>query len=280
MLKIIIWLSCICTVMAQSGPDSLCLRKAEKAFSNENYREALVLVSGCSQGKGAFRIKGLSYHGLYQADSAVVYLQKAADAPEAGDSVLLGCAEALLWKKDFKAALGMMSRTADKKDADYKRIAALYLEMMGKFAEASAYYDTLLLQDKRPWNTLLRKAQVLSWMKHFDESIELFTKILTYPEAPKAVKMTAILRRAEVAAWQKKTGKALHELDSLIAANSALSTPSAELDRLLEAWQLKGRFLEWEGRFPEAKEAYKNILLKRPDNKQAQMSLENLLWVK
>jgi len=264
----------------QPPSDSLCLRKAEKARSNENFREALILASGCGHSAGALRVKGLSYLGLYQADSAVIYLRRAAEVPDAGDSVLIGCSEALLWKKDFKSAVSMLARTADKKSAAYKRVAALYLEMMGEFSQAITFYDTLLLQDKRPWNTLFRKAQVLSWMKRFDESIELFTKIMAYPEAPKYMKMTAVIRRAEVKAWQKETGKALHELDSLIAANSALSAPSVELDRLLEAWQLKGRFLEWEGRFPDAKEAYKNILLKRPDNKQARLSLENLLWVK
>ena len=280
MLNILLCLAFASAAMGAGVADSLCLQKAVKAFSRENFGEALSLVSGCGQNQGTLRITGLSYLGLYQADSAAFYLAQAAEGPEADDSVILGYSESLLWKKDFKAALGVLRRTTDKKNAHYKRIAALYLEMIGAFPEAVALYDTLFMMDKKPWNTLLRKAQVLSWMKRFPEAVDLFSKVLTYPAAPNAVKMSAVIRRAEVRAWQKETMRALQELDSLIVANNKTASKSTEFARLLEAFQLKGRFLEWEARFQEAKEAYKNILLKQPENKQAQLSLENLLWVK
>ncbi len=280
MLKLILTVPFIVgSLFAATSELQPCVKKAEKAFRNRQFDKTLTILSGCMEDSATNCMKGLSYYGLYNPDSVVEYLGRAARSSSATDTVLICLAESRLWKKEFDEAHRLLARTDDKTLPGYKRVAALYLEMTGELAGAAALYDSLILVEKQPWNSLMRKAQVLSWMKRFDESIVIFSRVALSDSAPLPVRLSAVIRRAEVKAWQHQFPSAFHELDSLIHLLARVKDPVSR-DRIVEALQLKGQVLEWDGRFQEAKETYKDILLKDPGNKRAKLILEKLLWVK
>ncbi len=271
-----------CFIGASTVPDSLCADKASRFFNTDNFDDALMVIDKCGNGYWTNRMRALIYTNLFNADSALFYIRKTIDiSDKTDDSLYIAYGEALLWKKDFKAAMEKLGKVKNKSNFYYKRIAALYLEMVGKFDESLILYDSLLLAEKiKPWNIQFRKAQVLSWTKEFVRSELIYMEIINNKSAPLSVKMAAVTRKAEISAWRKETGRAISELNKLITDNKEVPVQSIEFIRLIEAMLLKGKFLEWESMFKAAKNTYSEILLLQPDNKQAKLSLENLLWVK
>ncbi len=258
-----------------------CQKKAMQAISKQNYDTALVILAECTHNNETFRLKGEAFYHIYKADSAVLYLEMVVASGKADDPVLIHYSEVLLWKKEFKKAGSLLDKVTNKTQHAYKNVFAMRLEMLGKFDEAIACYDSMIAKEKQPWATMNHKAEVLSWKKKFDESIALFTRVVDDPSAPRTLRMHAKIRRAEVTAWKGQSLAALSELDSVIAMDrKPASAPPEVRDRILDALQLKGQILEWTGKFSEARDAYKNMIIIAPDNKRAKLSLEKLLWVK
>lgn len=258
-----------------------CIKKAEQAIQTENYTAALTTLQGCNETPEKFRIKGICFYHMYNADSAITMFEKALAKMPGDEAVLLNGAEALLWKKEFKRAGMWLQNVADKRSSSYRRVFALRLEMVGNYAQALAMYDTVIAMEKKPWATMIHKGEVLSWMKKFDLAIDLFNNVSADTNAPRDQRMYALVRHAEVMAWQKQFSEALTEFDAIIAMEPKPSqAPLTIRSRVLEAIRLKGTVLEWDGRYKEARDAYKNMLIIDPDNKQAKLLLEKLLWVK
>jgi tetratricopeptide (TPR) repeat protein len=258
-----------------------CQKKAAQALRVDEYETALTALAPCSQDPETWRLKAVAYHRLFNPDSAAAYFLKTLEQGSVDDAIRINFSEVLLWKKEFKKAGDMLEKVTDKTGLPYRKVCALRLEMLGKFDQAIAFYDSMIAMEKLPWNSMVRKGEVLSWQKKFNEAIALFTTVGTAENAPKSLRMHALIRRAEVKAWQKESSFALNELDKVISmdANPALAQRPIK-DRVLDALRLKGTILEWNGKYKEAKETYKNMLLIDPDSKRAKLLLEKLLWVK
>ncbi|OGJ90218.1 MAG: hypothetical protein A2487_07390 [Candidatus Raymondbacteria bacterium RifOxyC12_full_50_8] len=269
-----------CVLFAAGADQTSCVRKAEEAIRINNCEGALLILAACSQDSSVVLLKGRAFHALFNADSAIKYLGMSDNGYSTADDVLLALAESMLWKKNFKGAEKHFGRVKNRRTVNFLKIAGMYLEMRGKLPEAVALYDSLMMVDKQMWTGAMRKAQVLSWMKHFEEATILFSQVAANTAAPQDVRMSAVIRRAEVRSWQSDFSAARHDLDSLIEVNTRTVLRSPILDRTKEALQLKGLVLEWEGKYQDAKAAYKNILLLDPNDKRAKLSLEKLLWVK
>lgn len=268
-------------IAAAAPAENPCLKKAAQALRVDEYETALKALAACPQDPETWRLKAVTYHRLFNADSAALYFSKVMERVIIDDALRINFSEVLLWKKEFKKAGGMLDQVKDKGGLPYRKVFALRLEMLGKFDEAILFYDSTITLEKDPWNSMVRKGEVLSWQKKYDESISLFTAVSAEEKAPRSLRMYALIRRAEVKAWQKDMPFALNELNKVIAMepNPALGQRPIK-DRILDALRLKGTILEWNGKYPEAKDAYKTMLVIDPDNKRAKLLLEKLLWVK
>jgi tetratricopeptide (TPR) repeat protein len=261
--------------------DESCIKNAQKLMDLRNYDSVLAVVSNCPPEMSVTRIKGIAYHHLYKADSAVALLKQVVEAGKTDDIVLVNYAEALLWKKDFKSAGAALEMVKDTARLDYKKVFALRLEMLGKIDEAIIWYEWVIRLEKQPWSAMVHKAVLLSWKKKYGEALGLLNQVLDAPNAPKAVKLEARLKKAELISWQGKIKEALLDIDMAIA--TVKNPGQAELDiktKILDAYLLKGKLLEWQGEYPHAKETYKDIMLIDPNNSMAKLNLERLLWVK
>jgi tetratricopeptide (TPR) repeat protein len=258
-----------------------CLKKAAQALRVDEYETALAALVPCQQDPETWRLKAVAYHRLFNADSAAAYFSKVMEKVVIDDALRINYSEVLLWKKEFKKAGDMLQQVKDKASMPYRKVFAMRLEMLGKFDDAVTFYDSMITLEKEPWNSMVRKGEVLSWQKKFDAATELFAAVSTEMKAPRSLRMYALIRRAEVKAWQKDIPFALNELDKVIAMEpnpAAMQRPVR--DRILEALKLKGTILEWNGKYREAKDAYKTMLTIDPGNKYAKLLLEKLLWVK
>jgi tetratricopeptide (TPR) repeat protein len=267
-----IYLLCIVGTVAAplTAASDQCLEKVEKALRVEEYSMGLKVLSKCEKSARWYRLKGLIHYSLFQADSAIANLQKAYGKKIDDDDLLIALAEARLWKKDFKHSGAVLEQVEDKNDARYRRVRAMYFELLGNYKKALELYDEILDSDPAAFAIALKRAQVLSWMKRFEESIDGFNAIINATEVSKSVKMDARVRRAEVFAWDRNFEKALQELDAIIEEDTTLIEP-----RLI-----KGQIYEWQGKFADAKDVYKDILVIDEDNTQAKVRIEKLLWVK
>jgi|GEM_PF-3317794 tetratricopeptide (TPR) repeat protein len=272
---------CAATLTGAVPQDETCRKKAAQALRVDEYEAALTALIPCAQDPETWRLKAVAYHRLFNPDSAAAYFAMAIDKESVDDALRINFSEVLLWKKEFKRAGEMLERVVDKAALPYRKVYALRLEMLGKFDDAIAFYDSMIAVEKQPWNSMVRKGEVLSWQKKYNEATALFTAVSAVENAPKSLRMYALIRRAEVKAWQKESAFALNELDKVISmdANPGLAQRPVK-DRVLDALRLKGTILEWNGKYREAKDAYKNMLLIDPENKRAKLLLEKLLWVK
>jgi tetratricopeptide (TPR) repeat protein len=281
LIKTLVVVALAAGLAAAVPTESTCQKKAAQALRVDEYETALAALVPCSQDPETWRLKAVAYHRLFNPDSAAAYFLKAVEQGTMDDALRINFSEVLLWKKEFKKAGDMLDKVTDKAGLPYRKVYAMRLEMLGKFDEAIAFYDSMIAVEKQPWNSMVRKGEVLSWQKKFNEAITLFTTVSAVENAPKSLRMYALIRRAEVKAWQKESSFALNELDKVISmdANPALAQRPVK-DRILEALRLKGTILEWNGKYKEAKETYKNMLLIDPDSKRAKLLLEKMLWVK
>lgn len=237
----------------------------------EEYRSALTDLEGCAGSKGLARLKGLAYHGLFQPDSAVSFLQLAMKEGNQDDTVLCSLSEALLWNKrnDNSQAHDLLDRVKEKKSTPYLMAMASFYESSRKFSKALEMYNQALANEN---SALIQfhKALVLSWMDRLDESESLFTTLIDRENLSKGFKLKCRIQRAQVISWKKDLQKAVSELQSILK----------DAPKSIEARLGLGEVLEWQGLYKQAKDQYRDALLVDPDNLAAKQRLEKLLWVK
>ncbi|MFP4417789.1 MAG: tetratricopeptide repeat protein [Chitinispirillaceae bacterium] len=246
------------------------IKRAREAIRIENYSAALDMLRECEQSPEVSAVRGSAYYNLYMADSAISAFSVAVDGGLSNDDILVKIGQAFLWKKNFVDADKYLRQVKDKTRLDYRIAIADRLEMMGKLNESMKILDSILKEKPDHFSTMLKKAAVLSWTRKFTQAITLYTQIIENRKAPKSTRIQAKTDRAEVLSWQKKFKEALSELDQVI-----------EMDETdTDARLLQAQIHEWQGHYKTAKNIYKDILLIEPENKQAQIRLEKLLWVK
>ncbi len=224
-------------------------------------------------GKGGVkedRYRGLFHHGLAQPGPALQYLLPVYRANPTDDTVALALAEASLWKKDYKTAATVLGQLQSAEAPEALRVRALLFEQAGRLPEALNLYDQAIPALKQPWGAMERKAQVLSWLKRFDEAGATYARVIGSPQASLGLRQRCRIRQAELTAWKKDLDGALGQLAVLLK----------EEPRLPDALLLKGQILEWKGDFGGAKQSYSRILTIDAAHAEARLRLEKLLWVK
>lgn len=252
-----------------AAPSGCVVTSVLAALGEGDFHRALADAEPCRESPAYARLKGQAFHGLFQADSAIHYLRL--DAKKgADDAVNIALAEALLWKNQVKEATRLLEGVKAKKTPSYFKAMATRYETQKKFSKALEMYDQALALEKGSPATRFRKAMLLSWMKKLDESIALYTELIDAPATPPELRSRCVVRRAEVMAWNKDFDKAAAELTALAAKET----------RNAEARLQLGQVMEWQGRFKEAKDQYRDVLVIDPEAAEAKRRLEALIWVK
>jgi tetratricopeptide (TPR) repeat protein len=239
-------------------------------LGNGDFAQALMASEECRGHQVYPRLKGQAFHGLYQPDSAIYYLRLALKGGR-DDALIADLAESLVWKKEIREAGQLLGGVKDKSGLPYYKAMASLLEAEKKFPKALAMYDKALALEKPPsYGTRFRKAMLLSWMKKLDASIALYSEIINDKGVPRPLRTRCLIRRAEVRAWDHQFDKAVADLEEVVRLESGNA----------EARLQWGQVLEWQGKFKEAKDQYRNALVIDPGNGAAKEKLEELLWVK
>jgi tetratricopeptide (TPR) repeat protein len=236
----------------------------------DDFNLALSELKACSQAKEYPRLIGLAYHGLFYPDSAMIFLKSAYRSGFRDDEVLIALADAWLWQKNSREAVPLLNQVQDKSTPTYLKAMAARYEVQGDFTKALALYDRAIAMEKKPFIAQFRKAMLLSWMKRFDESIELYTYIMDINSVPIALKLRCRMQRAEVMSWKKDLPMAEREFRDVLRKDK----------RNVFARLRLGEVLEWQSRFKEAQDQYKEVLIIDPENQAAKKKLKDLLWVK
>jgi tetratricopeptide (TPR) repeat protein len=239
------------------------------SLAQGDFAKALAEAEPCRGTPAYARLKGQAFHGLYNADSAIHYLRIDLDRGK-DDAVLVALAEALVWKREVREAGRLLDKVRDRKTPSYCKAMASLHEARGKFAKAVEMYDQAIAAEKDPSATEFRKAMALSWQKSFDASIALYTALMERKGTPPGFRIRCQVQRAQVIAWKGDLDKAVGELQAALAQEPKRS----------EARLILGEIREWQGRFKEAKDQYRDVLLSDPENAAAKRKLEELLWVK
>lgn len=239
MKRIVTALSLIVVGCQAANVEDNVVRLVEEGKISQAQEEAR--KSGAT-GSDLVRLKGILFHAIGMSDSALVYLKEAQKAKPSDVRISLRLAETLFWKKDVKTVRTLVEQTSDK--------------------AASA--------GPRPWENLLRKARLHTWLQEFDASRNLYQKLLSTSETPEAVRLQSRFRLAEISAWKKDFPRALSALDSLLVA----------VPGYVDAALLKGQILEWKGEYAQAKGVYTTALQVHPSEAQLRSRLEKLSWVK
>ena len=214
--------------------------------------------------------KGIIYHAQYNADSALVYLEKAYRSNVRTDDVLIKLAQAMLWKKNFKNSKPILAEVQDKTSVDYLKTVANRYEVLGDFKQAVKLYDAVIPLEELPYGTMEKKAILLSWMKKFDESIELLDYIINTKIVSEPLRIRALIHKATVISWKKDFNTPMTILDDVLVRDP----------KNAQARFVKAEIFEWHGKYKDAKDIYKDVLLIDPENVEAKWKLEKLLWVK
>jgi tetratricopeptide (TPR) repeat protein len=235
------------------------------------YKEGLKWLEATGKGTPEeARYRGLFHHGLAQPEPTLKHLLPVYRAHPSDDTVALAVAEASLWKKDYRTAVTIIGQLQAPDAAEALRVRGMVFEQAGRLPEALALYERALPKLALPWGTMERKAQVLSWLKRFDESAVTYGQVIDSKQASLGLKQRCRVRLAELTAWKKDLDGALAQLDRLLA----------EEPKLTDALLLKGQLLEWKGEYPPAKQTYSRILEIDSSHAEARLRLGRLLWVK
>jgi tetratricopeptide (TPR) repeat protein len=254
---------------AQAPPAPCLVTNVLGSLARGDFAKALAEAEPCKGSAAYARLKGQAFHGLYDADSAIHYLRIDL-ARGKDDAVLVALAEALVWKKETREAGRLLDKVRDRKTPSYFKAMASLHEARGKFAKAVEMYDQAIAAEKDPAATELRKAMALSWQRKFEASIALYTALLEREAAPPGFKTRCRVLRAQVIAWKGDLDRAAAELLEVLGREP----------KHFEARLQLGEIREWQGRFKEAKDQYRDVLLSDPENAAAKRRLAGLLWVK
>jgi tetratricopeptide (TPR) repeat protein len=218
----------------------------------------------------AKRYRGLFHHGLAQPEETLRHLLPVYRARPTDDVVALAVAEASLWKKDYRTAVTVIGQLQSPDAPEALRVRAMVLEQAGRLKEALDLYERAIPKLALPWGAMERKAQVLSWLKRFDEAAATYGKVAASQNASLELRRRCRVRMAELTAWKKDFDGALAQLEKLLA----------ETPRSTDALLLKGQIHEWQGEFAAAKQAYSRVLEIDAAQGEARLRLNKLLWVK
>lgn len=234
------------------------------------FSEALTLMDKSTfEPSIADKYKGQIYYGLYNPDSAIYYLEKTYRNGIQDDATIIAFSQALLWKKNFKDASSLLKQVQDKSDLDYLKVRANQHELLGELKDALKIYEKVIPAEELPYGTMERKAILLSWMKKFDASIALFDKIIDTEIVSEPLRVRCLVKKAEVIAWKKDFDTSIEILDAVVE----------EHPKNTAARFVKAQIFEWLGKYKDAKNLYKDILLVDKENVEAKWKLEKLLWV-
>src|SRR6185369_6462746 len=125
----------------------------------------------------------LFHHGLAEADPTLTALVPIYRAHPEDDQVALAVAEASLWKKDYKTAVTVVGQLRSPDAPEALRVRGMVFEQVGRLPEALALYDLAIPKLPLPYGTMERKAQVLSWLKRFDEAAAQYKQVIDSPKA-------------------------------------------------------------------------------------------------
>jgi tetratricopeptide (TPR) repeat protein len=183
-------------------------------------------------------------------------------------------------------------------DAEVLLEQARDLRGQKKWAEAVAVYSRMLATWKDHQLALFERAQTLSWMKRFDESIRDFKRHReVYPELAEESEPAL----ARVTAWSKRFKEAVRILEPYVAKGDRQATLDTatflswdgQLNRSLSmtgSWLsvhpedrefliLQGRVLGWRGKHGLARRAYEAVLTGSKGDRDALLGLSQLdLW--
>jgi tetratricopeptide (TPR) repeat protein len=242
----------------------------ESYLQQQKYREGLEWLRRFGRGTPEeARYGGLFHFGLAEPDPTLQALVPVYRVHPEDDVVGLAVAEASLWKKDYRTATTVVSQLRAPEAPEALRVRGLLYEQAGRFPEALALYDKAIPRLPRPYGTMERKGQVLSWMKRFEEAAATYQKIVASPQASLGLRARCRVRLAELTAWRKDLDGALAQLKALLI----------EEPRLVDALLLQGQILEWKGEFAAAKRTYSRVLAIDAGSAEARLRLDKLLWV-
>jgi tetratricopeptide (TPR) repeat protein len=258
----------VATLCLSVAAQDECLREAETSVSAGNYWEALKTLDGCDTSVVRTAMKGLIYYRLYLPDSAQPYLRAAYEAGQRDDELLISLSEAALWKADRQTASSLLAQVGDKNAKAYKFVRASLAEMEHAFDTALTLYDQIIATDPNNHGAyaVFLKAQLLSWMSRFDESIALYAAFVNSPKLPAKIRADAMTKRAEVMSWMNRFKQALSEADAVLKLSP----------KHIEARRVKATVYEWKGNVPRAKQMYQEILKLAPDDKEAMNRLASI----
>ncbi len=243
----------------------------ERFLQQRQYAEGLSWLSSFGDGSPMQqRYRGLFHHGLFQADAALKDLLPIYRQDPSDDRTGLAVAEACLWKKDYKTATTVLGALKNPDAPEALRVRALLYEQAGRLPEALHLYERAIPGLALPWGAMERKAQVLSWLKRFDEADATYEAIVRSNQASLPQRLRCRVRRAELTAWRKDLDGALGQLAAVLR----------EAPRLTDALMLRGQILEWQGKHGDAKQAYSQVLAVDSNHAEARLRLNKLLWVK
>ncbi|MBD3321954.1 MAG: hypothetical protein GF350_12730, partial [Chitinivibrionales bacterium] len=135
---------------------------------------------------------------------------------------------------------------ADKESILYKMQSANYYSSTGNFTKALKVYDEILSENNDMPFVLMKKAELLSWMKKLNESIKFYTEIIENDNALRVARTSARVKRAEIMAWLGDIDKAMEEVNAVINENPSHA----------DAYTLRGQLHEWRNNSENAKEDF------------------------
>ncbi len=223
----------------------------------------------------------------FRKQSFAIYQKALADTPDEpiADSMILSAAPA-------------PQEPAQTSDSEVLLEQARDLRGQQKWAEAVAVYSRMLTTWKDHQLALFERAQTLSWMKRFEESIRDFKRHReVYPEL--AAESDPALAR--VTAWSKQFKEAMRILEPYVARGDRQATLDTatylswdgQLNRSLSmtgSWLsahpddrefliLRGRVLGWRGKHGQARQAFEAVLAQSKGDRDALLGLAQLdLW--
>jgi tetratricopeptide (TPR) repeat protein len=150
------------------------------------------------------------------------------------------------------------------------RVRGALAEQASKLAEALALYDRAIPQLADPLPTRASRARVLSWLGRFEDAAAAYAALIADERASRELRLQCRVRLAELTAWKKDLDGALQQLAALLR----------EAPEHTGALLLQGQILEWQGRYPEAKQSYSRVLAFDAGQAEARLRLDKLLWVR
>jgi len=256
-------------LIAQS-PDSI-RTKAEKYFTEENYKEALREYGKLPVSAEAQKKIGIVHIKLWNMSAALRSLRQAEKLSPNDLSIKAAIAEAMSWNKDFDDAIELYKTIFSKgyNEIDSRITYARTLAWNKEYDNAISEYQEILKNDPSIYDAYIGLGQTLSWQKKFDASIETYLKAIANSNSGKE-KSIATVFIAQIQSWQGDLEKSITSYEKAIQLNKK------NVDALFGL----GEVNEWMSKYPSAKKYYEQILQIQPEHKAAKAKLLQLMWVK